>query len=131
MTYKEIKLKDFIIEVDVNEEYKFIYDVYVFTKNNNFLFSYTDIHEVELNNMLIEIEAMLSGFLLNKEDLDKGFDSLIDFINENNNRLIEGNRAFEFNNYMLANDEGNKMIVVFKDGSKLFEFKNNSPFIEL
>lgn len=131
MTYKEIKLKDFIIEVDVNEEYNFIYDVYVFTKNSNFLFSYTDIHEVELNNMLIEIEAMLSGFLLNKEDLDKGFDSLIDFINENNNRLIEGNRAFEFNNYMLAHDEGNKMIVVFKDGSKLFEFKNNSPFIEL
>lgn len=121
MTINEIKVKNFIIEVDVNKYDK--YDIYVWDDKDHFLYSVPNIELINLNSHLEELEE----WLINGEhihiNLQDYFKKLISRVEINCNTLFNNNKAFEFDDKLIEYDEDLRVINVYQGGNKLFSLE--------
>lgn len=121
MTVNEIKVKNFIIEVDVNKYDK--YDIYVWDDKDHFLYSITNIELINLNSHLEELEEWLIDGEHNPINLQDYFKKLISRVEINCNTLFNNNKAFEFDDKLIEYDEDLRVINVYQNGNKLFSLE--------
>lgn len=118
MTIKEIKVENFIIEVDVNKNE--LYDIYVWDNKDHFLYSIPNVELINLNAYLEDLKE----WLLNSEhapmNLQDYFKKLINRIEVNCNTIVNGNKAFKFDDMLLEYDEKLNIINMYQKEAKLF-----------
>ena len=124
MTIKEIKVENFIIEVDVNKNE--LYDIYVWDNKDHFLYSIPNVEFINLNTQLEDLEEWLInskheyGFTHNK------YKTLVNRIEVNCNTIVNGNKAFEFDDKLIEYDELLDIVNLYQDGNKLFSLEGKS-----
>lgn len=111
-TVKEIYYKDFLIEVDKNDQCEVLRSIYLFIAPDQYLFSIQDIHEINLNATLEQLKKFLDTFPMNNKELDLLFKSQVEQIISNSNITMNGNKALFDNQKTIFeyNDKTNEII---------------------
>lgn len=121
MTVKEIKVENFIIEVDVNKNE--LYDIYVWDDKDHFLYS---IPNVELINLNLHLEELKEWLVISDHfpmNLQGYFKKIVNRIEVNYNTILNGNKVFKFDDKLMEYDEELRVINLYQNGVKLFSLE--------